>query len=101
MIVGCAFIYSARRVFDENDSVSPAITQRMTNPHQYQVVNSSFKNALLIGARSAFAVGSRDTANARSDGVRYGALVVVGVSGNRNNPYIAIGRVIKPSIWIS
>lgn len=82
-MVGWAFMYNARRVLLENDSVSPPMTQRMTNPHQYQVVKRRLMNLRSTGARLA---GRREMAKLRSDAVRYGARVVVGVSGKRNRP---------------
>lgn len=79
-------MYSARSELDEKDSVSPAITQRMTNAHQYHVVNKRLMKARFKGARSALVTGNLEMTNARSDSVRYGARVVAGVSGKRNRP---------------
>lgn len=85
-MVGCAFMYNARRVLLENDSVSPPMTQRITNPHQYQVVKRHLMNLISTGARLALTSGRREMAKSRSDAVRYGARVVVGVSGKRSRP---------------
>lgn len=79
-------MYKARRVLLEKDSVSPAITHRITNPHQYQVVKSCLMNLRLSGALLALESGRRETASSRSGTVRYGAWVVVGVSGKRTQP---------------
>jgi hypothetical protein len=79
-------MYRARSELDENDSVSPAITQRMTNAHQYQVVNNRLMKARFKGARSALVTGNLEMAKARSDSLRYGARVVDGVSGKRKRP---------------
>lgn len=79
-------MYRASKVLLENDSVSPAMTQRITNPHQYQVVKSRLMNMRSSGALSALTSGRREIAKLRSDSVRYGARVVAGVSGNRNKP---------------
>lgn len=79
-------MYKAMRVLLENDSVSPPMTQSITNPHQYQVVKSRLMNLISSGARVALTSGSRETAMARSDAVRYAACVVDGVSGKKNKP---------------
>ena len=63
-------MYKARREFEEKDSVSPAMTHRITNPHQYHVVKSRLMKARFTGARFAFTVGRRDTASSFSAAVR-------------------------------
>ena len=68
------------------DSVSPAMIQRRTKPYQCQVAKMVLRKGMLIRVRSRGFSGTRDTARAFSLGVRYGARVVVGVSGKRKKP---------------
>lgn len=92
-------MYRASRALVEKDSVSPAMTQSMTKPYQCQEEKIRLTKAKLIGVRSRSGSGTREIASARSSSLRYGALVVEGVSGKRNMPYRAMGTVIRPSIW--
>lgn len=43
----------------------------------------------------------RDMAKDFSSAVRYGALVLLGVSGKKKKPYMATGNVMMPSIMKS
>ena len=60
--------------------------QRMTKAHQYQVVKRRLRKGRLMREWVALVCGRRLTARCRSESVRYGAVVVVGVSGKRNRP---------------
>lgn len=79
-------MYRASNALDENDSVSPAITHNITKAYQYQVVKTRFAKFKFRGTFSAPDSGIRAMAMARSSEVKYGAFVVVGVSGNSKNP---------------
>lgn len=68
--MGWDFMYRASREFEEKDSVSPAMIQRMTKNHQYQVERRVLRKARLMGECVVLVAGRRVVARERSDGVR-------------------------------
>lgn len=71
-----------RRELEENDSVSPAMIQRMVKKYHCQLLRTHFKKSKDKGWRTGTS-GTREIANSRSSWLRYGAVVVEGVSGKR------------------
>jgi hypothetical protein len=78
-------MYKDRSALVLNDSVSPARIQRMTKKYQYQVEKQCFRKFQEIGVRSETS-GTREIASAFSSALRYGALVLLGVSGKSRKP---------------
>lgn len=76
------FIVRDKRAFEENDSVSPAMIQSIVKKYHCQHFRRRFRKSKDRGLWTGTS-GTREMASSRSSCVRYGAVVVEGVSGNR------------------